>query len=591
MPYIIPKDRNQLKMYSLNMLVDEDSIARIIDTFVDSLDLESLGITNAIPAVEGRPSYSPKALLKLFLYGYQQGIRSSRKLAKACHVNLEVQWMLGEMEPDFRTISDFRKDNVDALKEVYLNFTKRFMDLMTGFFSVDGSKFVADNSKEKNFTTDKLEDRIEWLTKHIEEYMRQMEQLDQQEETSGTLTMETLNAKLSEAQERLERYQAYRQYMLDNNLSQVSLTDVDAKLMKNRNGFTVSHNVQTMVESETHMVVDFNVTSSPTDYNQLEPTAHDTRESNPEKVIEVTADKGYQSVEDMAKCLENGIMPHVILPDGEDTYTLEIGYKEQEDLHPESTSSQDLSDCLHAGVIPDAYKKDIDSIEVVEKDVAVDEEPATEPLSSPFKDKEEMKAKAAEGFFVRDVEANVVYCPAGVRLHRNTITKKGRIRFTNKTACKGCPYRDKCCKAKKGYKEVEFNKDEFVKPNGNWMKANGENPVFTKKKKKYEKSKVVVIKLRPDREKMSQRMCLSEHPFGTMKRTQNSGFFLLRGNRKVRGEFALICLAYNLKRAINLVGFEEIMKRMASSFCSFLRMLFHLAENERLVAFWPGFQA
>lgn len=574
MPYVKSDDRYQIKMNSLDMMVDEESMARIIDAFVDSLDLEELGFKFSSPTPEGRPPYPPQALLKLYLYGYRNRIRSSRRLQEACHVNIEVKWLMSNLEPDFRTISNFRKDHHQILKNVFLDFNKRFADLMNGFVSVDGTKINAWNSKDNNFTLSKLDDRISWLKGHIEEYLRQMEQIDNEEVLPGTLSKEEIEKKCEEAKERLELYQEYMKYMEENNLTQISRTDVDSRLMKNRNGFTVSHNVQSVVDSSTHMIADFNVTSSPTDYGQLGAALEGMKEQNPEKILEAVADKGYQSPEDMARCLENGIIPNVILPDGQDTYEIDIAYEENNDLHPESTEAKDLKDCLHAGVIPDAYKDVIPEIHVFEKEVPV-ESPTKEIPISPFSSEEEMREKAAEGFFVRDPVKNIVICSAGEILRQSSVTKTDRIRYINKQACRRCPFRDICYHGKKGFKEVEFNKDEFVKPNGNWQKAHGQVPEFHKSKKETEVRKVVTIVLRPDRTKMEQRKCLSEHPFGTIKRALDSSYFLLRGNAKITGEFALFSLAYNMKRALNLLGFKEMMRRMVGNSLFLLIFIFN----------------
>ena len=577
MPFVKSFDRDQLYMTSLEMQVDPDSLVRIIDAFVDSLDLTELGFTHTAPSSEGRPTYHPGSLLKLYIYGHRNNLRSSRRLAKACRINLEMKWLVKGAEPDFRTISDFRKDNHDKLKDVLMMFNKRFSDIMKGYASVDGTKIAACNSKNNNFTASKLDDRIKWLENHIDDYMRQMDQLDkaegQEEDPKGVLTREQLEAKLKEARERLEKYQAYREYMEQNDLSQVSLTDVDSRLMKNRNGFTVSHNVQAAVDSETHMIRDFKVSSDPADYGKLEESLHDIKEQMPEQVLEAVADKGYQSEEDMARCLENGIIPNVIPPEGQDEFKISIPYEKAEDLHPESTDPSELSKCLHAGVVPDAYRDAITAVEIEEKEVPVKQDP--EGISkSPFQDEEEMLAKAAEGFFVRDPEHNIVYCPAGETLRQNTVTRRDTIRYINKTACRHCPFRNQCHNTKKGFKEIEFRKDEFIKPNGIWIKASGGKPEFHKRRVEKEKRMMVTLTLRPDRKKTVNRMCLSEHPFGTIKRSQDSSYFLLRGNAKVTGEFALFSLAYNLQRAVNLLGFDEVLRRMKeySSFIfSFLR--------------------
>lgn len=585
MPYVKSHDRNQMFMTSLDMLVDSDSHARIIDAFIDSLDLKEMGFTHTAPSEVGRPAYDPGTMLKLYLYGHRNNIRSSRKLAKACHVNIEVKWLVKGVEPDFRSISDFRKDNHTKLKDVFLAFNKRFKDIMTGYLSVDGTKVRACNSKANNFTTSKADDRIKWLEDHIEEYLRQMDQNDTDEGTDipGNFTVEELDAKLAEATARVEKYKQYREYMEHNNLSQISLIDPDSGLMKSQNGFAVCHNVQSAVDSETHMIADFSVTSSPTDYGQLESALHEIKESNPETIMEAVADTGYRSEADMARCLENGIIPHVILGDGKDTYDICVPYEEAEDLHPESTDPEEIKKCLRAGTVPDCYKDAVTSITVTEKSVEITENDEISVPVSPFRDEEEMREKAAEGYFVRDPIRNIVVCPTGEILRQSYVTKKDKIRYINKMACRHCSYKNQCTKAKKGFREVDFRKDEFIKPNGMWRKAEGKKTTFKKRKVNRENRKMAVITLRPDRHKTATRMCLSEHPFGTIKRSLDSSYFLLRGNSKVTGEFALFSLAYNMIRAINMLGFDEVMKRMVektSYYYAFLQKLSLLWHNE-----------
>lgn len=568
MPYINSIDRDQIQMLSLDERVEQDSEARVIDAFVSSLDLKKLGVAKAVPALEGRPAYDPRDLLKLYIYGAQNEIRSSRKLEKACKVNLEVQWLVRGVRPDFRTISDFRKVNASAMKKVFHAFNQMLRgQLNSEFLSVDGSKFFASNSKDRNFTMNKLDDRINWLTGHLEDYMRQLDQADQREGAvpSGTFSEEELKAKAKEGEERLERYQAYRQLMEEEGLSQLSTTDPDARLMKMRNGFGVSFNVQTAVTSESHMIADFNVTNDVTDYGQLEPTLRDHKdEYSRDEILQAVADRGYQSAEDIGRCLEEGIAAHVILPDGKDTCEVELPYEEAQELHPESRAAEELKKCLRAGVIPEAYKGFIESASVTEKMYRVTQVP-TAIRTSPFANTLEMKIKAAEGYFVRDPQRNIVYCPGGKQLRQCSVTKKERIRYTNKQACRNCPDRDRCCKAKKGFQEVEFNKDEFCKPNGNWLRAEGKEVHFHRSEVIREKRKVVTLVIRPDKRKTAQRMCLSEHPFGTIKRSMNGGYFLLRGKQKVEGEFALLALAYNIRRAKNHFGTQKLLELIAKA--------------------------
>ena len=354
MPYVSTFNRNQMMMCSWDSFVDPESIARLIDAFVNSLDLTKYEVKEA--AKEGRPAYDPKGMYKLYIYGNRKGIRSSRKLAESCKVNLEVKWMLGGVEPDFRTISDFRKDNIDSLKDIFHEFNRRISGAVEwGFSSVDGSKFLASNSKDKNFTKNKLDDRIKWLNAHMEEYLRilaETDELEEEEETEENLTKAVIEAKLEEARKRLEKYEGYQKLMEESGDSQMSLTDSDARLMKNKNGFAVAYNPQTAVDSETHLIRDFKMTNQPTDHGMLNRTMDGIRNETPEGVLEVTADKGYENTEDMVKCLENGIIPHVITADGKDGYDLEIPYKEAE-TDTSSTEPEEWKKCLHACKIPE----------------------------------------------------------------------------------------------------------------------------------------------------------------------------------------------------------------------------------------------
>lgn len=571
MPYITkPINRNQVTMSTLDSMVEWDSIARVIDCFVDHIDMKEMGFEKTEPNFEGRPCYDPQSMLKLYLYGYRKNIRSSRKLAEACITNIDIMWMLGGLRPDFRTISDFRKDNVNNLKGVFREFLKRVtVDLETGYVSIDGSKFRAWNGKNQNFTIMKLDDRIKWLEDHTQEYLRLMEETDKEEEASrGTLTKEELETKLQEAQERLEKYRSYRKLMEKENLTQISLTDADARLMKNKNGMDVSYNVQTAVDSETHMIMDYLVTNQATDHGLMAPTAEAIKQEAGGRIIEAVADKGYEQAEDMVACLENGIIPNVILPDGKDTYDLETEYEEADDLNTAGTGAEELKKCLRAGVIPEAYADVIEDMQVTEVKRKVLDEPEEKP-ESPYGTEEEMKERAGAGYYVRDPERDLVYCPGGEILRRKSIKKNGSTRYANRQACNRCPCRDKCVKGKgiTRWKEMDFGKDSLERKAKWW---DGEEPDdsgrSSRKKAKYhyEKKKLVRFKLRPDREKMKQRMCISEHPFGTIKRAMGAAYFLLKGKQKAGGEFALMAMGYNLSRAKNMFTFDELMALVAA---------------------------
>lgn len=577
MPYIkAPIDVNQVMMTTFDNLVPADSNARIIKHFIDNVDLDEMGFDNMDPAIEGRPSFPPSNMIKLYLYGYRNRIRSSRKLQKACQINIEVRWLMEGLEPDFRVISDFRKDNLRSLKNLYHEFTRRVtVDLETGDVSIDGSKFKAWNSKERNFTIQKLEERMGWLEDHAEEYLRLIEIVDSNEDViEGEFTKEELEQKLAITQERLEKYRGYKELMEKEGLTQLSLTDADCKLMKMKNGMDTAYNVQTAVDTETHLMLDYNMTNACTDHGQLAPTAEYIKSEHPDEIINVIADKGYHKDEDYIECLENGIIPNVITDDGKDTYELEIDYQESE-CDPTSTDATELMKCLHAGIIPDAYKDNIEDMKVVEKRYKPEEAKKGDP-QDPNRSEEEMKERAKEGYFVRNAEANCVYCPSGATLYQKSIKPNGNIRYCNKKLCKECPYKNKCVTSKKyPWKEVDFSKDCLEKKAKWWegdeptppddSKPDGDDKDKKGKKEpsfRYKKKMVVKFKLRPNREKMDKRKCTSEHPFGTIKRWQGSDYFLLRNMWKVDGEFALFAIGYNLSRAENMFTFDELMERV-----------------------------
>lgn len=566
MHYVKAFDRNQLMITSWEDMVDKESTARLIDAFVNSLELSEYGVKER--AFEGRPPYDPRSMLKLHIYGNNTVIKSSRKLANACKVNIEVKWLMGGVEPDFRTISDFRKDNIDSLKKIFHEFNKRLAGAVEwGFSSVDGSKFNACNSKNNNFTKNKLDDRIKWLNSHVDEYLRILDDMDKQEdldEEPENLTRELIEEKLKEARERLERYEGYQRIMEESGASQLSLYDADSRLMKSKNGFAVAYNPQTAVDSNTHIIRDFHMTNQVTDHGLLNPTLDGIRKES-DGVIEAVADKGYECAEDMVKCLEEGIVPHVITEDGKDGYELEIDYEANE-ADAASTDPEDIKKALHAGIIPDIYKEVITDIEVKEVRRKVNDKPEDEEsVRSIYGTEEEMMARAKEGYFVRDPERNLVYCPAGEILRQKCIKKNGNIRYANKNACRHCENRNKCYKGKNEWKEIDFTKDGLEKPCHDWLKAEGLKPDTIKPiigKWHFEIKPVVRFTFQPDRIKTAERMCLSEHPFGTIKRAMGFSYFLLRGLRKVTGEFALMCLGYNIKRAKNLLGFEKMMELM-----------------------------
>ena len=553
MAYIKGSDRRQRVLFPdcIDEYVEADAPVRLFDAFVDRLKMDELGFIRSTPAETGTPGYDPRGLLKLYIYGYFYQVRSSRKLARECKCNVEVMWLLSKLTPDFRTISDFRKDNKEAITKVYKEFNKFCMRLKLfskSYISIDGSKFKAVNAKDNNFTLSKLDDRIKRLDEHISIYMEELDVYDQEE--GRKLSKDEIQRKLDVCKERKERYEGYRNQLEESGESQISLTDTDSRLMKANEGFCVGYNVQTAVDAESHMIAGFQVTNNPTDHGQITSVASEVKVDYDVPVLETTADKGYECPKDHADALANGIIPNVIQRDGGCTEQVQFDYNEATitDEQKASTKPEDLKACLEAGVIPDVYEGILTDAQTAEvKELATDVVDSAVLKMTP----EQMRAKALEGYFVRDAERNLVYCPQGEILRLKSIKRNGMIRYCNKLACKKC----KCKCTAQRFKEIDFNKDTLIKATEAKRKQlKEENKDKPKPPRTKVVKKVVRYVLHLDQNKMDNRKCLSEHPFGTIKRTLGQYYFLLKGFVKVGAEMGLFCLSYNLRRAISLRG-------------------------------------
>lgn len=553
MAYKKGEDRRQKVLFPdcIDEYVEDDAPVRLFDAFVESLDMKALGFVRSVPKDTGTPGYDPRDLLKLYIYGYFYQIRSSRKLARECKCNVEVMWLLGKLYPDFRTISDYRKDNKDCITKVFKEFNKFCMGLKLfskSYISIDGSKFKAVNAKDRNFTLNKLDDRIKRLDEHISLYMEELDTFDREEERK--LSKDELQHKLDVCKERKERYEKYRNTLEESGEKQLSLTDPDARLMKSNEGFCVGYNVQTAVDAGSHMIAGFQITNSPTDHGQLTSVAAEVKKDYDVERLETTADKGYECPEDHAEALASGIIPNVIQRDGSCREFVEFEYQPTEitDEQKSSNRPEDLKACLQAGIIPHAYKDVLTDVEIKEVRRRMESTSDSDILRmSP----DEMRGKALEGFFVRDAERNLVYCPRGEVLRQKSIKRNGYIRYCNKLACKRC--KNKCTTSK--FKEADFYKDILIKPaDGRRNHEPEDKEGDTKRPRTTVLKKTVRYVLHLDQKKMDNRKCLSEHPFGTIKRALGQYYFLLKGFAKVGAEMSLFCLSYNLRRAINIKG-------------------------------------
>ena len=293
--------------------IDESNPVRVIDAFVDALDLGELGFESVEPAATGRPSYHPAVLLKLYIYGYLNRVRSSRRLEREAGRNFEVMWLLGRLVPDDKVVADFRKDNGPAIRKVCARFVElcRKMGLLTSAsVAIDGSKFRAVNNRDKNFTRGKVERRRAQLEESVARYLSELDTADLQEPTEALAAKTAhLKEKLAKLDEEIAKLDAYEKRMLASPDKQVSLTDPDSRSMatSGRGSGVVGYNVQVAVDTENHLIVTHEVTNVGNDRSQLAHIAKEAKAVLQADKLEAVADRGYFNGEEFLACEEAGI--------------------------------------------------------------------------------------------------------------------------------------------------------------------------------------------------------------------------------------------------------------------------------------------
>ena len=471
MGYIAGKDRKQAIMFPdyLDDYVGEDNPVRFLDAFVEAQDVAALGFKHAEPNDIGRPGYNPAALLRLYLYGYLNNIRSSRKLERETHRNVELMWLIEMLTPDFKTIADFRKDNLEPIKKACRQFFRlcKQMGLFSGeLVAVDGSKFRADNSRERNFTKKKLDKLIRLADQRIDEYLSQLDAADQEETETNSPTAEELKGKIEKVIKNKERHKARQKQLEQSGETQISETDGEARLMKTREGSAVCYNVQMAVDSLHKLIVTTDVTNAMNDSQQLASIAGQAKEELGVEKLEAVADLGYYDCGEVNECEQQGITVYMDKP----------------------------------------------------------------------------PTKSNNGLFTKDEftynpEKDMYLCPAGEELgYRREAIEEGRqIRYYETRVCGSCQIRSKCTKSKQ----------RRIK------RLAGEEAVER-----------MAARVRDGPEKLRLRKQLAEHPFGTIKRSMGQGYFLMRGKAKVGTEMTLTVMAYNLKRAINIMGVKKMLEAL-----------------------------
>src|SRR5215510_14991218 len=313
--FVEEADRGQWTLLPecLDDFIDESNPVRVIDVFVDALDLAEMSFEGVEPAATGRPSYHPSVLLKLYIYGYLNRVQSSRRLEREAGRNVEVMWLLGRLAPDHKTIADFRKDNGGAIKKVCARFVElcRRMGLLSkASVAIDGSKFKAVNNRDKNFTSAKIERRRKQLEESVARYLSQLDTADRQD-PSETLALKKvrIKEKLERLKSEMDKLAAIEKQVLASPDQQISLTDPDSRSMatSGRGSGVVGYNVQTAVDTEHHLIVAHEVTNVGSDRAQLANTAQAAKTALQVDKLEAVADRGYFNGEEILACEQTGI--------------------------------------------------------------------------------------------------------------------------------------------------------------------------------------------------------------------------------------------------------------------------------------------
>ena len=299
----VDRGQNTLFPECLEDWIGEENPVRVIEVFVDELDLAELGFSGVDPEATGRPSYHPSLLLKLYIYGYLNRVQSSRRLEREAGRNVEVMWLTGRLAPDHKTIADFRKDNGRALRQVCARFVAlcRTMGLLTqASVAIDGSKFKAVNNRDKNFTRAKMDRRMAQIEESVARYLQQLDTADRQEPSEALKTKTSrLKEKIAVLKEQMQRLEILKVQMLAAPDQQISLTDPDARSMatSGRGSGVVGYNVQVAVDTEHHLIVTHEVTNVGTDRSQLAHMAKETKATLEVEKLDAVADRGYFSGE------------------------------------------------------------------------------------------------------------------------------------------------------------------------------------------------------------------------------------------------------------------------------------------------------
>ena len=540
MGYIQGADRNQVILLpdTLDDYVGGDNEVRAIDAFIDSLDISLMGF-KADPAKEGRPGYDPRDMLKLYMYGYLNHIRSSRRLQKEASRNVELMWLLRKVVPDFRCIADFRKDNAKSIREVFRAFVR--LCNKAGLLShesvvIDGSKFRAVNADNKSYVSSNAKKVLLDVEEKISRYMKELDEADAAESRPGALTKEDIVGVLDYLERRKAQLTEALEQMAGSGENHICTTDPESRLMKTRDGIRPSFNVQTAVEAKNHLIVHYDVTSECTDWHLLGDGINASKAALGVENLEGIADRGYSNDEEILQCLLNGDTPTTHPNKGEKSRMFRFQKTDTE---------------VTGEVVSYAEMKAQGGLE--KAPVEVRREPPLHP------------------YFERDIEKDIVICPMGQTLfyagpgHPNGKKDPCIRRYHRLSACLKCP--NKCTLHKRrivSFKEGETRKEEafYEKARENRIvrKTSRRFKVITLSEEESSWDEWVILRFYPNLQHLRKRNTVVEHPYGTVKRWHGAGYLLTKGKQKAAAEMGLSFLAYNFRRVVNLLGVNGIME-------------------------------
>ena len=540
MGYIQGADRNQVILLpdTLDDYVGGDNEVRAIDAFIDSLDISLMGF-KADPAKEGRPGYDPRDMLKLYMYGYLNHIRSSRRLQKEASRNVELMWLLRKVVPDFRCIADFRKDNAKSIREVFRAFVR--LCNKAGLLShesvvIDGSKFRAVNADNKSYVSSNAKKVLLDVEEKTSRYMKELDEADAAESRPGALTKEDIVGVLDYLERRKAQLTEALEQMAGSGENHICTTDPESRLMKTRDGIRPSFNVQTAVEAKNHLIVHYDVTSECTDWHLLGDGINASKAALGVENLEGIADRGYSNDEEILQCLLNGDTPTTHPNKGEKSRMFRFQKTDTE---------------VTGEVVSYAEMKAQGGLE--KAPVEVRREPPLHP------------------YFERDIEKDIVICPMGQTLfyagpgHPNGKKDPCIRRYHRLSACLKCP--NKCTLHKRrivSFKEGETRKEEafYEKARENRIvrKTSRRFKVITLSEEESSWDEWVILRFYPNQQHLRKRNTVVEHPYGTVKRWHGAGYLLTKGKQKAAAEMGLSFLAYNFRRVVNLLGVNGLME-------------------------------